>query len=79
MGFAVAPSAHSWRHNSQVIRGRKAAAEYVGIGKTACYELEKRGQFPRAIALGARSRGWLVAELDGWLSKRAAARLGSAR
>jgi prophage regulatory protein len=73
----VAPSAHSWRHHQQVIRGRKAAAEYVGIGKTQSYELERRGLFPRAIALGGpRSLGWLVSELDAWLQSRAAERDG---
>ena len=65
-------SSHSWRH--RVIRGRKAAAEYCGIGRTQSYELEKRGLWPRAIALTARSRGWLIDELDQWLEARAAER-----
>ena len=70
----LAPSAHSWR--SRVIRGRKAAAEYCGIGRTQSYELEKRGLWPRAVALGSRSRGYLVSELDAWLEARAAERDG---
>jgi len=76
----VAPSAHSWRHHPQVIRGRRAAAEYVGIGKTRCYELEKRGLFPRALALGGpRSRAWLISELDQWVEARKIERDGGAR
>jgi len=72
-----APSAHSWRNHSRVIRGRKAAAEYVGIGRTRSYELEKRGLFPRAVTLGGpRSRGYLVDELDAWLEARSAERSG---
>jgi len=73
----LAPSAHSWR--SRVIRGRKAAAEYCGIGRTQSYELEKRGLWPRAVALGARSRGWLISELDAWLAARAAERDGDGK
>ena len=73
----LAPPAHSWR--SRVIRGRKAAAEYCGIGRTQSYELEKRGLWPRAVALGARSRGWLTSELDAWLAARAAERDGDGK
>jgi prophage regulatory protein len=69
-----ASSSHFWKSGARVIRGRKAAAEYCGIGRTASYELEKRGQFPQPLALGARSRGWLIGELDQWLAERAAAR-----
>jgi prophage regulatory protein len=32
--------------------------------------LEKRGQFPQRIQIGARRVGWSLAEVERWLSER---------
>jgi len=61
---------------SKVIRGRKHAAKYAGIGSTQSWVLERAGQFPKPLALGVRARGWLISELDDFLNQRAAERDG---
>lgn len=33
--------------------------------------LEKRGEFPKRIVIGARRVGWRLAEIEDWISKRA--------
>ena len=59
---------------SKIIRGRRRASGYAAIGSTQSWLLEKQGRFPKPIALGPRSRGWLVSELDAWIEARAAER-----
>ena len=69
------------QHNpeSKVIRGRRHAARYAGIGATQAWVLEKAGKFPKPLMLGARSRAWLLSELDQWVEARAAERDGGAQ
>ena len=64
---------------SKVIRGRRHAARYTGIGTTQSWQLEKAGRWPRPIPLGVRARGWLRTELDAWLEERAAERDGGGK
>jgi predicted DNA-binding transcriptional regulator AlpA len=64
---------------SKIIRGRRRAAAYTGLGPTQVWLLERKGDFPRAVPLSARARGYLVAELDRWLAGRAAQRDGGAQ
>jgi len=45
-----------------------AAARMLGVGKTKFYDLAKSKNFPRAVILGARARGYLERELDAWLT-----------
>ena len=45
----------------------------VGIQKSLIYEKIKKGEFPKAVKLGARARGWRESELDIWVAKRSAA------
>ena len=59
---------------SKVIRGRRQAARYAGIGTTQSWVLERAGRFPKPLALGVRARGWLISELDDFLAQRAAER-----
>ena len=59
---------------SKVIRGRRHAAKYTGIGPTQSWLLERAGKFPKPLALGVRARGWLISELDDFLAQRAAER-----
>jgi prophage regulatory protein len=42
------------------------------------HELEKRGEFPKRVKLGARKYGYVDAEIDEWLKKRAALRNATA-
>lgn len=40
--------------------------KYIGLRKTAIYDLISRNEFPKPISLGARARGWLLSDLNSW-------------
>lgn len=46
----------------------------VGKSKASVYRDEAAGRFPKRIALGANSVGWLESEIDAWIEERAAER-----
>jgi prophage regulatory protein len=48
-----------------------AVEEVIGLKRTAIHEQIAAGNFPKPISLGPRAKGWLVAEIDAWLRKRA--------
>lgn len=45
-----------------------------GLSKASIYRAEAIGRFPKRIALGANSVGWLESEIDEWIKARAAER-----
>ena len=46
----------------------------VGKSKASIYRDEAAGRFPKRIALGANSVGWLETEIDSWIEAKAAER-----
>lgn len=48
--------------------------ERTGRQKSAIYKEMALGIFPKPIRLGAKSRGWVEAEIDEWISARIAER-----
>ena len=46
-----------------------------GLGRSTIYALQKSGEFPAAISLGANSVGWLASEVYQWLQDRIDARV----
>lgn len=40
----------------------------IGLSRSTIYQLVAQHRFPRQIALGARSVGWLESEVDEWLA-----------
>lgn len=46
----------------------------TGLCRSLVYELESNGTFPRRVPLGARSVGWVEAEVQSWLAARVLAR-----
>lgn len=40
----------------------------IGLSRSTIYQLVAQRRFPRQIALGARSVGWLESEVDQWLA-----------
>ncbi len=42
----------------------------VGLSRSSIYLAISRGNFPRAISLGARAVGWLESDINSWLVKR---------
>ncbi len=53
-------------HPDRVLRTDEARLK-LGVGKTTFYELNKRADFPRAIVLGERARGYSEIELEAWI------------
>jgi prophage regulatory protein len=46
----------------------------VGRGRTAIQNDINAGCFPQPIPLGGRAKGWLIEEVEAWISARAAER-----
>jgi prophage regulatory protein len=42
----------------------------TGLPRSSLYALIASGHFPKPIHLGARSIGWIEAEVEGWISAR---------
>lgn len=57
------------RRRTAVLRP-KAAAEYLGLSRSTLYRLEKSGELAPRLRLGLNSSGWLVEDLDKFLTSR---------
>lgn len=53
---------------------RRQVEQRVGLKRSTIYELLAANDFPRPVRLGARSVGWVEAEISAWLRDRVAAR-----
>lgn len=42
----------------------------TGLSKTTIYRLEKEGNFPKRVSLGARSVGWFKHDIQDFLKTR---------
>jgi prophage regulatory protein len=58
--------------SDRILRMRELPG-HVGIKKSLIYELIKKGDFPRAVKLGERARGWRQSDIVAWVAKRRAA------
>lgn len=47
-----------------------AAAAYVGLSRASMYRLERAGELPPRVILGANASGWFREDLDGFLASR---------
>jgi len=45
------------------------------LSRSTIYDLEKRSEFPKKIKLSPRTVGFLEAEVDAWIDKKAANRI----
>ncbi|AEV24591.1 putative transcriptional regulator [Azospira oryzae PS] len=43
----------------------------VGLKKSAIYKLIKAGEFPHQLKLGKHASGWLEADVQAWIRKKA--------
>ena len=48
----------------------------TGLSRSTIYKRISEGTFPEPIALGARARGFLESEVDGWLHRQIEASRG---
>jgi prophage regulatory protein len=46
----------------------------IGVSSVHTMRLVKAGSFPQPVQLGSNSIGWIEAEIDDWLTERAAER-----
>ena len=42
----------------------------VGLKRTSIYDLMSEGKFPRPVKLTTQRRGWLLSEVEAWLTAR---------
>jgi len=52
----------------------KSVLEATGLSRSQIYELEKRGNFPARISIGARAVAWDSEEIAHWQQRRIEAR-----
>jgi prophage regulatory protein len=57
---------------SKILRLR-ATKDWVGLSRSTIYAMMKNGTFPTNISLGARSVGWLEADIQSWIDARISA------
>jgi prophage regulatory protein len=50
----------------------------VPLSDATIWRMERRGQFPRRIALSAKRVAWRRSEIESWLAQRAAAPMPAA-
>lgn len=46
----------------------------TGMSRTQRWRLERSGDFPRRVPIGAKAHGWLEHEVQDWIRRRAAER-----
>ncbi|MGC9456622.1 MAG: helix-turn-helix transcriptional regulator [Halothiobacillaceae bacterium] len=49
---------------------RKQVEARTGLARSTIYQHIKAGTFPRPVSLGAKSVGWIEAEVNAWLEAR---------
>lgn len=49
---------------------RKQVEARTGLARSTIYQHVRAGTFPAPISLGAKSVGWIEAEVNGWLEAR---------
>ncbi len=42
----------------------------TGLSRTTLWRLERKGDFPKRIRLGANSVGWREEEIEAWIDRR---------
>ncbi|MCX7164768.1 MAG: AlpA family transcriptional regulator [Rhodocyclales bacterium] len=47
--------------------------ELTGLSRATIYAMEKKGDFPQKIPLGARAVAWVESEIEAWLEERKSA------
>ena len=53
-----------------IILRRKQVEARTGLARSTIYQHVRAGTFPAPISLGAKSVGWIEAEVNAWLEAR---------
>lgn len=57
-------------HEKTIILRRNQVEARTGLRRSTIYDHIKTGAFPSPIKLGAKSVGWIEAEINAWLEAR---------
>lgn len=49
----------------------KAVSAKTTLSRSAIHVLEKRGKFPKRVAIGSRAVAWKASEIQAWIESRA--------
>ena len=52
----------------------KEVQDFSGLSRSQIYALVARGEFPRQVKVSEKASGWLLSELEAWMSERVANR-----
>ena len=55
---------------SKTLINRKTLLAMIPLSDRAIFNMEKRGEFPRRIALTSRNVAWDLAEVEEWIETR---------
>lgn len=47
-----------------------AVAEMIGLSRSTIWRMEREGQFPKRVRIGAKSVAWRLSDLLAWMSTR---------
>ena len=64
---------HNPKHNTRII-DRKQLRALIPYSQQHISRLERVGQFPQRVKLGANRVVWLVSEVEAWIAQKAAQR-----
>ena len=56
--------------DTTVLIGRKRLLAMIPLSEKSIYNMEKRGDFPRRIALTSRNVAWDLGEVEAWIENR---------
>lgn len=49
---------------------KKTLLSIIPLSEKAIYNMEKRGDFPKRIALTSRNVAWVLADVEAWINER---------
>ena len=49
---------------------KKTLLSIIPLSEKAIYNMEKRGDFPKRIALTSRNVAWVLADVENWIRER---------
>lgn len=55
---------------TKVLINKKKLLEMIPLSERAIYDMEKRGDFPKRIALTSRNVAWELREIEAWIEDR---------
>lgn len=58
------------RYITMAILRTNDVIQLTGLSRSTLWRLERAGNFPERIQLGANSVGWLEADINAWLDSR---------